>query len=140
MIVDLRLSFGRNYYSVTMLLGSFPTRRWGCQDMGRLIDLASGDFEPIHHLEQRTYKLSLYYYIGQLCQPSNQSCNGGGSVSCLVLHTVGLRGRGWAMQTRTSFLCFARLRPSPTYLGSLTWLIHYIHRVTAARSSLDKCL
>ena len=140
MIVDRSLSLEKYCYSMTMVSGSFPTRRWGCQDMGRLIDLASGDFEPIHHLEQRTYKLSLYYYIGQLCQPSSQSCNGGSSVPCLVPHTVGLRGRGWAMQTRTSFLCFARLRPSPTYLGSLTWLIHYIHMVTAARSSLDKCL
>jgi hypothetical protein len=140
MIVDRSLSLEKYCYSVTMVSGSFPTRRWGCQDMGRLIDLASGDFEPIHHLEQRTYKLSLYYYIGQLCQPSSQSCNGGSSVPCLVPHTIGLRGRGWAMQTRTSFLCFARLRPSPTYLGSLAWLIHYIHMVTAARSSLDKCL
>lgn len=71
--------------------------------MGRLIGLASENLEPIHYPGQRTYRLSLYYCIVQLCK----LCNGGSSVSCAVLHTAGLRRRSWAMQART---LFARLR------------------------------
>lgn len=96
MIVDCSLSLKKYCYSVTMVSGSFPTRRWGCQDMGRLIDLASGNFES--KVQRR-----------QLCL-----------VPCPAHGRT--EKEGWAMQTRTSFTYFACSRPRA--LGRLNNVRH----------------